>query len=383
MRNTLLSILIVCAAFFSGQPFLGAQVVSDALKPHPNAVEETDTGTVYFSFSNTNFLKNNEYFWKIAIGYTYFGSQLNPQIAWCPNKYLRLQGGVYFRRDFGTTALQDLQATYSLKLQKNDISLTMGTLEGHVNHRLIEPLFNYERAITNPIENGIQLKIKKHRVWLDTWINWEQQEYFGSPFQEHICAGHSSRISWYENGRFRVVIPVQAIVFHKGGQIDTDTTDILSLTNSSTGLCFEYEFGDDNMISSENYYVYYKDISPAKHQQYISGDGIYLNLGIKTKYHVNLMASYWQGKFYMAPRGGFLYSSVSTIPGSIYTEDERKLVLLRLMFQREVLPGLYADIRYEPYFDLGNRFFDEFSYSVYLSYRKDFQLAKVKPKKAD
>lgn len=380
MRNTRLSLVLLCSSWFCVTN-ITAQVESAALQVPVNKGFEQDTGKVLFSFSNTNFLKNNEYFWKIAIGYTYFGSQLNPQIAWVPNKHLRLQGGVYFRRDFGTQALQDIQATYTLKLHKDGFSLLMGTLEGHMNHRLIDPIYSYERAITHPVENGLQLKVERHRLWMDTWINWEQQEYFGSPFQEHISAGNSTRIAFYENGRFRVIVPVQSFVFHKGGQIDSDTTAILSLANTAAGLGFELEFanGPIEMIRSENYYVGYKDISPAKRQLYVSGSGIYCNLELRSKYGVNLVGSYWQGSYFMAPRGGTLYPSASTIPGSVYTEDERQLVLLRLLFQRQLLPGLYADLRYEPYFDLKNGFFDEFSYSVYLTYRKDFTLARVKP----
>lgn len=362
-----------------------SQVDSPALYDNIN-ISPTDSSKLLFSFYNLNFLRNNEYFDKIATGYTFFGSQLNPKIAYVPNPFMRIEGGVFIRKDFGNPNFTTIAPTFTLKLQKNDYSFLFGNLEGALNHRLIEPLFNYERIITNRLENGLQFKIDKKSLWLDTWIDWEKQIYQNSPFQEHITAGLSSKLTLVETGNdlnlLKIKIPVQAIIFHKGGQIDVDSTDILSLANTAAGLLLELDLSKRNgfikSIVSDNYYVYYKDVSPAKHQAYISGNGTYFNLLINSRHNLNLMLSYWQGDYYIAPRGGYLYQSVSSIYGKInYTEDNRKLLMARIMYQKEILPNLFIDIRFEPYQDLNNHFL-EFSYSAFASYKIDYSLGKKK-----
>jgi hypothetical protein len=40
-----------------------------------------------------------------------------------------------------------------------------------------------------------------------------------------------------------------------------------------------------------------------------------------------------------------------------------------------------VDIRFEPYYDLGNQLF-EYSYSIYLTYKKDFSLINLMKRKS-
>lgn len=384
----LVGLIFGCFSAFS-------QVDNNALQDEFK-VNAEDSSKVLFSFYNLNFLKNNEYFGNIATGYTLFGSQVNSKIAYIPNRYMRIEGGVFLRKDFGTPDFTTIAPTLTVKLQKNGYAFLFGNLEGSLNHKLIEPLYNYERVITNRLENGLQFKIDKKKIWLDTWIDWEKQEYQNSPFQEHITAGLSSNLTILETTNdsktdinseskfLKISIPIQAIISHKGGQIDADTTAIQSLANTVSGVTLDFDLSKKHGlitgIRSDNYYVYYKDVSPQKLQPYISGTGLYFNLLIKSKYNISLMTSYWQGDYFMAPRGGYLYPSVSSIYGmGNYTEDNRKLLILRLMYQKEILPDLYVDVRFEPYKNINNNSI-EFSYGVYFSYKKDFSLLKVKPR---
>ena len=340
-----------------------------------------DSSKLYLSFSNLNFLKNNEYFHEIATGYTLFGSQLNPRIAWVPNPHVRLESGIFLRKDFGTADFKTLAPTFSLKLNKNGYSFIFGNLESSLNHQLIEPLYNYERVITNRLENGIQFKATKKNIWLDSWMDWERQQYIASPFKEVITAGLSSRVTLFDNEVFKIKVPLQAIVYHHGGQIDTDTTPLLTLANTAAGLSMEADLSKNSWliknIRFDNYYAYYRDLSGTKQGLYIKGHGIYSNLLIKTKYHFNLMASYWNGDYFVAARGGYLVQSVSSdyLFAKYSTEDNSQLFILRMMYQRELYPGLLLDVRFEPYKDINNNFV-EFSYGVYISYKKDFALKK-------
>ena len=381
MMKRIASILTIFGTVLSS---LYGQVDSPALY-NDAAIFKEDSSKLLFSFYNLNFLKNNEYFGKIATGYTLFGSQLNPKIAWVPNAHMRIEGGIYIRKDFGNPSFTTIAPTLTFKLQNNGYAFLFGNLEGSVSHRLIEPLYNYERLITNRLENGLQFKVDKKALWFDSWIDWERQEYQNSPFQEIITAGLSSKLTLLEASKtnfFSVKIPFQAIVSHHGGQIDIDTTALQTLANTATGISMELDMSEKNgflkSISSDNYYVYYRDLSPSKRQPYISGNGTYLNLLLKSRPGINLMISYWNGNYFMAPRGGYLYQSLTSLPWQNgYTKDNRKLLIVRLMYQKEIYPGLLADVRLEPYEDVNNHFV-EYSYSVYLSYKIDAPFRKTK-----
>lgn len=360
-----------------------SQIDNEALFTRTKSSEK-DSDKVIFSFTNLNFLRNYEYFQHIATGYTFFGTQLNPKIVYVPNQYLRIEAGIFLRKDFGNPVLKTVAPTFTVKLRKNGYTFLFGNLEGNLNHQLIEPLFNYERIITNPLENGLQFIVDKRKLWLDTWIDWEQQEYQNSPFQEHIFAGLSSKTTIFQpNDAFKIQIPLQATIFHHGGQIDSDSSALLSIGNLAGGFIMDWDLSDKmgfiSGIKSENYWLGYKDMSANKLQPFKNGQGNYFNILFKSKYNVNLMVSYWDGNRFIAPHGGFLFQSISSIFGKgNYTEQSRRLLLLRVLYKKELCPDVFLDVRFEPYKDLKNNY-TEFSYSVFISYKKDFSLVRNKP----
>src|SRR5215471_2347210 len=143
-------LIIVCA----GQAY--AQLDNSRLK-EIIPVDSADNGWIKFRFSNDNFMKDNEYFNNIQIGQTYFGTMFNTSLTWNPNRYVRLQGGVFLRRDFGNNSFYQVIPTFTLKFSKNGYSFLFGTLEGSVNHDFIQPMYEFERYITFHIENGAEV----------------------------------------------------------------------------------------------------------------------------------------------------------------------------------------------------------------------------------
>ena len=47
------------------------------------------------------FTKNNEYFNKIADGYTLYGFQFSPYLTYQPSDKVRVDAGIYTQKDFG------------------------------------------------------------------------------------------------------------------------------------------------------------------------------------------------------------------------------------------------------------------------------------------
>jgi hypothetical protein len=163
-------------------------------------------------------------------------------------------------------------------------------------------------------------------------------------------------------------------VFHQGGQIDTPDRYLISILNSSFGLTFSYALPKAT-LHSENYLITYKDFSFTKQNQYLQGQGLYLNLGVKTKM-ADFILSYWQGEGFQSTHGAPIFSSVSSqINNNGFHQDQRSLLFFRIISEFPISENFSISSRIEPYIDLNNPAF-EFSNSLFFTYRENFSLTK-------
>ncbi len=351
---------------------IGAQIHAPHLADQIH-IKDADSGKVLVGVYVNNYLKNNEYFYHMVHGYTLFGTQLRTVLAYVPNKHMRIEGGVYLKKDFGKDDFSRVLPLISMKIQKNGYSAIVGNLEGAMNHDLIEPLFDYERTITHFYENGIQFKADKKRFQFDGWLDWVTKETANTYSQEELQAGIGTKITLLEKGKLKLILPVQGVVWHRGGQLSLNASPIESLANSAIGLRLELNSEKDKFIKNmvaETYYVRYDHDKNASVRRWPDGMGYFSNITMRTKPGFFASASYWFGHHYLTNMGGDLYQSISQ-PYSTYYQNYRQLILFRLGFIKEILPGTYVDIRLEPYYDIENSLF-EFSYSGYLTFKKDF-----------
>lgn len=335
-------------------------------------VNPRDSNVLGASVSAFGYLRNTEYFNKIEYGRTLFGYQLQPKLCYQPHQKVRLEAGVFLRNDFGginpyTKALP----TFTIKIRNNNFSMLFGTLEGALSHRLIEPMFDINSAITQRIENGFQLKYDGPKQFTDVWINWENFIERGSPYKEVFTAGISNMTSLYESGSgFRIRLPVQFTAHHHGGQINTDTGNMTMQLNAAAGLRVskEFERAFIRELRLDGYYTIYHESTSSGYFPYRDGNGIYANALVRSRI-IDVMLSYWNASGYLAPRGTTVYQSVSIdVPGHV--EKNRELLFLRLLYERPLFNTLYMTARFEPVYDLHNKRFD-YSYSFYLTYKKD------------
>lgn len=343
-----------------------------------STLQASDSGKLSLEIDNLNYLRNYEYFGKIPLSYTLLGYQLVPQVKYQLNENFILKAGVFLRREFGRDGFVKIAPVLTAKYQKKGTSLLLGTLEGAANHRFIEPIYDAESIISDRLEQGVQVLLNKKRLWLDWYIDWEKAIERNDNFPEEFTTGVSSRIKLFENSRVKIELPLQAMVAHKGGQIDTSNTPVESLLNTAVGASFTFQTNSSflNAIRTEHYFAYYRDISGTKAQLYKEGTGWYSSVTFKSKWNVDLDARYWKGDTFHGPRGGALYSSISEkIAG--YGEPERELVFLSFIYDKQLFPNLFLDLRLEPYYDIKNSM-TEYSYSVFLRFKKDFQLARLK-----
>lgn len=336
-----------------------------------------DTGKLSLEVEALPYLRNYEYFGDIPLSYTLFGYQLMPQLKYQLNEHFSLKAGAFLRREFGRAGYTDVEPVLTAKYQKKSLSLLLGTLEGSLNHRFIEPVYNVERFITNRLEQGAQAIINKEKFWLDWYIDWEKAIEVKSPYREELTMGLSTRIALLHNEQVRIELPLQLLAAHKGGQIDTSGLPVETLLNTAVGVAASFPLQSSFLegIRTEHYYTTYSDASGQKRQLFEKGKGWFSSLVFQSRWNIDVDARYWRGDTYYGAKGGPLYSSVSQkIPG--YSEKERELVFLSFIYDKQLYPNLFVDLRLEPYYDIRNSFM-EYSYSIFLRFKKDFLLKRL------
>ncbi|MBC3542019.1 hypothetical protein H7U12_20180 [Rufibacter sp. H-1] len=355
-------------------------------------VKPDQTGELQLGINALGYQKNNEYFNDIAEGYTLFGYHLNPRLIYFASPTVRIDAGVQVQKDFGTRSYSLVQPTFTIRYEENGKAFIFGTLQGNLNHGYIEPLYDFERLITNRLENGMQFLLDKPGVKLDVWIDWQRYIRRLDPFQEEIAGGASSEFTLYrtpvsldfpENTpetETYIGLPLQFTAQHRGGQIDNTELPLVTLANGAAGLVIRKTYHKKKVLRAlhfQPYVVGWKDFSNTKEQAFQQGGGLYLNAGIDTKYQ-NVMLSYWRGNGYYSELGGKLFPSVSSnFKTPDYSDKNRQVLIVRFMHDLTLMEGLTLTLRLEPYVDLDDPKL-EFSNSLYLNFNSDFFLARLK-----
>jgi hypothetical protein len=337
-------------------------------------------GDVLVSLNAFTFFKDNEYFNDIVQGYTLFGTQLNPQLVYYPIKDLRLEAGVFLWKDFGNPQLRQVRPTFRATWTKGNQQFIFGNIRPHLSHGYIEPLFDFERVILKPLEEGLQYRLNSKRVSLDVWVDWLRQEYPGVNYQEQIAGGLTSSFRLTgDNSPVAVSIPFQFTARHAGGQIDTLHAPIQTLFNYATGVDARLPLKGRILqaVRLNAYGLLFDDHSMGNYRlPYQTGNALYLNGTLETRY-ADLMLSYWQGHQFYAPLGGKYYQSVAAREGTPgYTDPNRKLLMVRLLRDFRVADAAAVTVRVEPVYDFNRKLLD-FSFGVYFNFRQEWLLGNV------
>ena len=376
MRKLLFILVLILSL---SAPVTYAQLNNQALEKKLEVKPEYNQD-LRFGLDVLGFVRNNEYTNDIADGYTLLGYHLNPKLIYFPAKFVRLEAGALLWKDFGATGYNRVLPTFTLKLQKEHYQFLFGNLQANVSHRYIEPLYDFEKLINDPLENGVQFIWQRDKLFLDAWIDWQRMIYPGDPFREEIEGGLSAEQRLWQNiNGWRLGLPFQFTAQHKGGQIDASELPLQTRFNGAAGLKLEKKLPGKfwQAVRTENYYLVYQDFSPTKVAPFTAGTGIYLNLGVDTKVQ-NVLLSYWRGNGYITEQGGRLFQSASTsYAHPDYQEQHRELIILRFSYDLPLTEDLSLTFRFEPLYDFKNPKL-EFSHGLYLHFNSDFFLTKIK-----
>jgi hypothetical protein len=349
---------------FIGGP-LHAQVSNEALYRN-YTLNEADSSLLGFQFHNTNYFRNTEYFNETEEGRTLFGYHLHPQLFYQVGANVKLIGGVWLRYDFGgNQPFTQVLPTFTLKIQKDleigRFSTLFGTLEGGMSHRMLEPLYDINKAIIDPMEYGLQLKFENKKNWFDLWLDWQKFIEPGDFAKERLTGG--VHYEYGGDGPFKAYY--QGIVYHEAGQIDIDTiTPFQILFNHALGLKAEIKSGEHWKYFGEASVMNFNDVTFSGLFPKKRGYGYLLQGG--TAFKGNYFSlNYWRGENFVAPAGTSIYQSVSTVDSAFY-KPTRQLVFLRLVNNFPVFNSpVLASLRFEPFLDLATKRLD-YCGSLYL-----------------
>ncbi|MDF1562840.1 MAG: hypothetical protein P1V51_07340 [Deltaproteobacteria bacterium] len=377
MARTLRAALVALALLGSG-PLLADD--EQRIFWDRSEVEDLPGGHLGLDLAYLGFLEDNEYRNAIADGTTLFGQHLRAALALRPAAFARLEAGALLWHLFGDTERPRLEPYLRAKLRFGGLELIFGSLEGHLTHRLIEPLFDYELHLTRPLETGVQLRYEHPRFFSDLWIDWVTLIRPHDPFQEETRIGLSTITVLLKGASGRLELPVQGTAIHLGGTIDASPLQLSTTLNGGVGLRGVLETkGFVEALRTEHHLLGYSDLSYSLERLFERGWALYLNAAVKLRHLGWIELAYFRGDRFINPMGGALFSSVSRrVNPTLEAEPLRELLLLRLTNDLELGQGLFLSLRAEPYFDLRS-LKPEFSTGLYLGYRQRFPLGRVLP----
>ncbi len=360
--------------------FAGSSQYSQSLYQNYREINPADSQKLYLNIENANFLNNNEFFSDFVDGYTLIGFHLTPELVYHPNSRIRLKAGAHLLRYYGLDNFSSAIPVFSFQFNITpSLSMIFGSLYGTANHRLIEPVYEFERFFVKNHESGLQVFFTRQYLFSDTWLNWEKFIFEGDPFQEEFTMG-TSNVFYVnrEDSNFRVSFSLQAIASHKGGQINVANTTVQTIVNSSAGISLKFLFPEIPFRSLElsQYFLGYNDLSHTKRLPFQQGWASYTNL-IADWRSLTLGAGYWYADKYITKRGRPVFQSVS-VNNPEYFEETRQLITSKIMLNRNLGQEVKIGIRFESYYDWVNKTFD-YTYGLHIIYSQRFFLRKTEP----
>lgn len=351
----------ICLLFFC---LLMTQVVaaqiSERVFKSDHYIDPEKKGQLSVELDNISFFKDNEYTGTIMKGYSLPGLWIQPKVVFYPLSNIKLEAGAHLLRYWGATkypslAYQDIAKWKGDQFQhgfhavpffraqmalSDHVNIVLGDIYGGANHNLIEPLYNPELNLTADPEAGLQLLFDSRRFDLDAWVNWESFIFNGDTHQEAFTVGLSSRYKMNDpESRFHFYMPLQVLVQHRGGEIDTIySNSVQTLMNGAIGAGAVWNTGNPifrNVNLEFDVAGYYQQAGII--WPYDKGTGLYVRASADI-YDFRVKASYWNSHKFISMFGSPFYGAVSTAREGV-TYDGQSLVYLGFEYSRSFGKG--------------------------------------------
>lgn len=343
------------------------------------------------------FLRDAEFSLPYTRGYTATGFFVTPYAKHMIWRDAQMTFGVHLAGVAGSEGIRQWKPLVRLEYNLHDnVRLVMGSLYGGLTHKLFEPMFDRERYIYDHYEEGMQILAQLPLVgWLglttDTWLHWEELLEPWQMTQEHFTLGSSNELLLWGRARSTqqgviLSMPFSFLGTHRGGQFSALDTCIESLFNENVGLRVNVSLERNSALALDLPVFFYQDISPRKCQAYDQGWGVWPQVSydfqLPSNRHIYLMddklhwrggwkmmlqAGYWYGYQFIAPRGSYLFQSVSWHKKD-FVAPEREMVTAKVGLENHYTDAFSLGLDAEFYYDLYERAMD-IAFGIYLRYR--------------
>jgi len=326
-------------------------------------------------FSSIGFFKNNEYFHPLIDGYTLPGFIVQPRLYYQAGDKFGLDIGIHLSQYSGRRGLNQCEPIFRATYQPStNFSILLGWLKGTQEHQLIEPLFQWERMYTQPLEYGAQFIYNTNKFKMDTWINWDKYIELNDPFQEELFFGLNQKVLLMHKNGFEIWVPLQVTIKHQGGQINSNKSiPLKTIANWAPGIKGSYITNQQvfRSLNFEFYYIGFNDLSPQKKQAFTNGFGLYPILSASID-QFSTSLGFWYGQHFISSKGEPLFQSVSeTKPLSIL--PNRQVITLKIAYNKTIYQNIKFGAYYETYLDtkLGQ---SDYDYGISMIIGGDFKL---------
>lgn len=300
--------------------------------------EPLDSGHWNFSLDNLSVTRNTEYLNMIHYGRTDFGHQLLPAFNYQINKNAKISLGGFPRYDFGTNGFKEARPFYQFSYNLKNHRFIFGSLEGSLQHDMVEPIVGYDQIIRRRIEEGMQLKYDHKRWKYDVWIDWQKMIYPNSPFNEVIVAGYNVYYRPIVKEKHELRLNTQALTYHSAGEINQKVEPVVMFFNFAHGIDYEWRPNQNFSLFSSFYGVYHEDISTNQSYYFLDGLGQLVTLRAKYKAY-SLVLNYWDAHEFMAPLGEGIFLSASD-KNIGNPKRYRKMAMARLVAEKQINSNL-------------------------------------------
>ena len=340
------------------------------------------------------FLRDAEFSLPYTRGYTATGFFVTPYAKHLMGRDAQMTFGVHLA---GSDGIRQWKPLVRLEyMPHRNVRIVMGSLYGTLTHGLFEPMLDRERYIYDHYEEGMQILAQIPIAGLlglttDTWLHWEELLEPWQMTQERFTLGSSNELllwGWARNTQQGVVLsmPFSFLGTHRGGQFSALDTCIESLFNENVGLRLNVSLARKSAVAVDLPMFFYQDISPRKCQSYDKGWGLWPQVSCdfllsscrsidpleerphwRGEWKMLLQAGYWYGNQFIAPRGSYLFQSVSWHKKD-FVAPERKMLTAKVGLENQYTDAFSLGLDAEFYYDLHERAMD-IAFGIYLRYR--------------
>lgn len=335
--------------------------IDSLLFENSHRIDSASCGELRLNFDALCFFRDNEYKGSLSKGYTLPGYRLQPTVSYQPLKNLRVEVGVSMLHYWGANKYPNLNysdiATWKgdqtqtgfhllpffnvqLAVSRN-FNLILGNIYGGANHRLIEPLYNQENALSADPEMGVQMQWQTKPLDFDMWVNWESFIFNKDTHQEAFTFGLSTRFKANRpERRTHVYFPLQVVMQHRGGEInpDAEQRQVKTWMNAAAGVGVTIH--TDNSIlthlNAEADVAYYRQMTGAL-LPFDNGKGVYLKAEADI-WLFCLRGAYWDSSKFISIFGNPLYGSVG-IHNRDFQMQRNRTVCAQLSYAQELGKG--------------------------------------------